>query len=458
MKTELLRQLPSVEQLLQTRIASGLVTAYGRPATLEAVRSALDRARLAIRAGRESPPTPEELLTAAEAHLSVLTTPTLRPVINATGVIIHTNLGRSPLSTAARQAVAGAAHSYNTLEYDLESGSRGSRSVHAHQLLTQLIGSEEATVVNNNAAAVLLTLTALAQGREVIISRGQLVEIGGSFRIPEVMAQSGATLVEVGATNRTHLHDYQAAINESTAAIMVAHHSNFRIIGFTAEPELAELGTLAHERGILLLHDLGSGTLLDTADYGLAHEPTVQESLAAGTDIACFSGDKLLGGPQAGIIVGRRELVTRIKKHPLARAVRPDKLCLSGLSATLLHYLKDEAPRQIPIWQMIAARPEELKRTARRWARQLDRAGVTAEVTPGESTVGGGSLPGETLPTWLVVIHHPRPDALARQMRAADPPVIGRIEDDRLLLDPRTVLPEQENLLLQVMQRLGQAE
>ncbi len=458
MNTELLRQLPGVEQLLQTRTASDLVAAYGRPATLEAVRSALEQARLAIRAGRESPPTPEELLTAAEAHLGALTSPTLRPVINATGVIIHTNLGRSPLSAAARQAIADSAHTYSTLEYDLGSGRRGSRSIHAHQLLTRLIGSEEATVVNNNAAAVLLTLTALAQGREVIISRGQLVEIGGSFRIPEVMAQSGATLVEVGATNRTHLRDYQAAISERTAAIMVAHHSNFKIIGFTAEPELAKLGALARERGVLLLHDLGSGTLLDTADYGLAHEPTVQESLAAGTDVACFSGDKLLGGPQAGIIVGRRELVTRIKKHPLARAVRPDKLCLSGLSATLLHYLKDEAPRQIPIWQMIAARPEALKRTARRWARQLDRAGLTVEVTPGESTVGGGSLPGETLPTWLVVIHHPRPDALAKQMRAGETPVIGRIEDDSLLLDPRTVLPEQEHLLLQVVLRLAQAE
>jgi L-seryl-tRNA(Ser) seleniumtransferase len=458
MNTELLRQLPSVDQLLQTSKASNLVDAYGRPAALEAVRNALDGARAAIRAGRDAPPTPEELLSAAEAHLGILTTPTLRPVINATGVIIHTNLGRSPLSASARQAVADAAHSYNTLEYDLESGGRGSRSVHAQQLLTRLVGAEEATVVNNNAAAVLLTLTALAQSREVIISRGQLVEIGGSFRIPEVMAQSGATLVEVGATNRTHLHDYQAAISERTAAIMVAHHSNFKMIGFTAEPELADLGALAHERGMLLFHDLGSGTLLDTAEYGLTHEPTVQESLAAGTDVACFSGDKLLGGPQAGIIVGRRDLVTRIKQHPLARAVRPDKLCLSGLSATLLHYLKDEAPSQIPIWQMIAARPEELRRTARRWARRLARAGLTVKVIPGESTVGGGSLPGETLPTWLVVIHHPRPDALARQMRTSDPPVIGRIEDDRLLLDPRTVLPDQAEPLLQVMQRLGQPE
>lgn len=451
MKAKLFRQLPSVEQLLQTPAADSLIVTYGRPATLETLRSALAKARDAIHAGRESLVTPGELLSSAEAQLGVLSAPTLRPVINATGVILHTNLGRSPLSVAARQAVAEAARNYSTLEFDLESGKRGSRSVHAQKLLTQITGTEGATVVNNNAAGVLLTLTALTQGREVIISRGQLVEIGGSFRIPDVMAQSGAKLLEVGATNRTHLRDYVGAITEQTAAIMVAHHSNFKIVGFTAEPKLAELGALARERGILLLHDLGSGTLLETADYGLAHEPTVQESLAAGTDVACFSGDKLLGGPQAGIIVGRGELVERIKKHPLARAVRPDKLCLAGLAATLLHYLKDEATREIPIWQMIAARPDDLKRIARRWARRLRQAEISTRVIAGESAIGGGSLPGATLPTWLVAIHHPRPDALAARLRAAETPIIGRIEDDQLLLDPRTVLPEQEKRLVEIL-------
>jgi len=458
MRAELFRQLPGVEQLLQTPAASGLIAVYGRPATLEVLRDALEGARDAIRAGRETPFSDGELLAAAETRLIVLTAPTLRPVINATGVIIHTNLGRSPLSAAARQAIAEAAHNYNTLEYDLEPGKRGARSIHAHKLLTQIVDTEAATVVNNNAAAVLLTLTALAQGREVIISRGQLVEIGGSFRIPAVMDQSGAKLVEVGTTNRTHLRDYEAAITEGTAAIMVAHHSNFKIVGFTAEPELAELGALARERGILLLHDLGSGTLLDTAAYGLAHEPTVGESLAAGVDIASFSGDKLLGGPQAGIIVGRRALVERIKKHPLARAVRPDKLCLAGLAATLLHYLKDEATREIPIWRMIAIPPGDLKRIAGRWAGRLKRAGIPIQVIPGESTIGGGSLPGATLPTWLVAIQHPQPNALAAQLRAAETPVIGRIEDDQLLLDPRTVLPEQEKLLLQIVQDVGRPE
>lgn len=449
MKVELLRQLPSVENLLQTVDATRLVAVYGRPATLEAIRGALAQAREAIGAGKQSGATIAELLAAAEAQLSAVTAPTLRPVINATGVIIHTNLGRSVLSAAAERAIAQAARSYDTLEYDLETGKRGSRSTHVQELLARVTGAEAATVVNNNAAAVLLTLTAMAHGREVIISRGQLVEIGGGFRIPAVMEQSGAELVEVGTTNRTHLRDYEAAITERTAAIMVAHHSNFRIIGFTTEPELVELSAMAHERGLLLLHDLGSGTLLETADYGLEHEPTVGESLAAGVDVTCFSGDKLLGGPQAGIIIGRKELVKRIQRHPLARAVRPDKLCLAGLSATLLHYLKDEAIHEIPTWRMIATSPDDLKRIARRWARRLTRSGIRARTMPSESTIGGGSLPGATLPTWLVVIPHASPNALAAQLRAAETPIIGRIENDQFLLDPRTVLPEQEQLLLQ---------
>jgi L-seryl-tRNA(Ser) seleniumtransferase len=335
------------------------------------------------------------------------------------------------------------------LEYDLETGKRGSRSVHASHLITQLIEAEAATVVNNNAAAVLLTLSALTQGREVIISRGQLIEIGGSFRIPDVMTQSGARLVEVGATNRTHLYDYERAITENTAAIMVAHHSNFKIVGFSSEPELAELGALARERGIFLLHDLGSGTLMETAEFGLEHESTIRESLAAGTDIACFSGDKLLGGPQAGIIIGKSKLVETIKRHPLARAVRPDKLCLAALSATLLHYLKDEVTLEIPIWRTIARQPKDLKRIAKRWSRQLEQSGLKVSVIAGESTVGGGSLPGATLPTWLLAIHCREPDRLAAGLRANEPAIIGRIEDQRLLLDPRTVFLEQEEQLLQ---------
>jgi L-seryl-tRNA(Ser) seleniumtransferase len=454
-KTELFRQLPSVEQLLQTSAVTALVEAYGRPLVLESLRHILDGAREAIRGGRDEPFADADLVAQAESRLVALTAPTLRPVINATGVIVHTNLGRAPLSTAARQAVETAARSYNTLEYDLTSGVRGSRSVHAQGLLARLVGAEAATVVNNNAAAVLLTLTALAHGREVIISRGQLVEIGGSFRIPDVMAQSGARLVEVGATNRTHLHDYERAITEDTAAIMVAHHSNFKIVGFTSEPALAELAALAHDHGLYLLHDLGSGTLIDTAPFGLAHEPTVQESLADGADVATFSGDKLLGGPQAGLIVGRAELLERIKRHPLARAVRPDKLCLAGLSATLLHYLRDEALSQIPIWRMIAASEETVRATAHRWVDDLRASGWQAEAVLGESMVGGGSLPGTTLPTWLVGLHHPSPSALGAELRAGATPVIGRIEDDRFLLDPRTVLPEQGGPLLDILRALA---
>ena len=386
-----------------------------------------------------------------EQRLATMLAPTLRPVINASGVIIHTNLGRAPLSAATRQAISEAALHYNTLEYDLEAGRRGSRSIHAQKLLVRITGAEGATIVNNNAAAVLLTLTALARGKQVIISRGQLVEIGGGFRIPAVMAQSGALLVEVGTTNRTHLGDYEEAITDETAAILVAHHSNFKIVGFTAEPELSDLAALAREHDLLLLHDLGSGTLLDTKVFGLAHEPTVQESLAAGVDIVCFSGDKLLGGPQAGLIVGGREAMERIMRHPLARAVRPDKLCLAGIEATLRHYAQDEAVEKIPIWRMVSTSSAEIKRTARRWARRLQSAGVPVEVISGQSTVGGGSLPGETLPTWLVAIQHPRPNTLASRLRSSDPPIIGRIEDDQLLLDPRTVLPGQEKGLVETL-------
>jgi L-seryl-tRNA(Ser) seleniumtransferase len=433
---------------LETPAGADLISSYGRPATVQALREVLDGSRQAIRADQTAPVGPAELLGAAEEALQVMVAPTLRPVINATGVIIHTNLGRAPLSRPALQAIAEAATDYSTLEYDLVLGRRGSRSAHAQRLLTQITGAAAATVVNNNAAAVLLTLAALTRGREVIISRGQLVEIGGGFRIPDVMAGSGAALVEIGTTNRTHLRDYEQAISEDTAAILVAHHSNFRIVGFTAEPALNDLGLLARDRGILLLHDLGSGALLDTAAYGLAHEPTVNESLAAGADVTCFSGDKLLGGPQAGIIVGRRDLIAQIGQHPLARAVRPDKLCLAGLSATLLHYVKDEATREVPVWRMISTSQGDLERTSRRWFRRLGRAGLSARVIPGESTVGGGSLPGATLPTWLVAIQHPQPDSLSARLRAAETPVIGRIEDGQLLLDPRTVLPEQEKALL----------
>jgi len=299
-------------------------------------------------------------------------------------------------------------------------------------------------VVNNNAAARVLALTALARRRGVVIARSQLVEIGGGFRVPEVMQQSGARLIEVGATNRVHLADYEAALAEKPAAFLRAHRSNFRLVGFTSAPELAELAPVAHAAGLPLIDDLGSGALLDTARYGLGREPTVQESLAAGADLVCFSGDKLLGGPQAGIIIGRAGLVARLKKHPLARAVRADKLCLAALSATLLHYIKDEAELEIPIWRMIAATPAELRLRAETWAAALG----CGQVIAGESTVGGGSLPGETLPTFLLAIETARPDRLLARLRQAQPAIIARVENDSVIFDPRAVLPDQEEDLL----------
>ncbi len=448
---QLLRQLPSVDKLLRLPAAYDLAQRYGHALMTDALRHTLDQTRQAILDGRAHTPMPATLVQNAREWLEELAAPTLRPVINATGVIVHTNLGRAPLSQAAMTAVQAIAAGYNTLEFNLETGKRGSRAVHAEQLLTRITGAEAAAAVNNNAAAVLLMLTALCQGKEVIISRGQLVEIGGGFRVPDVMAQSGAKLVEVGATNRTHLRDYARAISENTAAILVAHHSNYKIIGFTTEPSLAELAELAHENGIPLLFDQGSGALLDAGRYGLEPEPTVLDGLEAGCDVVAFSGDKLLGGPQAGILVGQEPLIQRLKKHPLARAVRADKMALAALSATLLPYLTVQAEAEIPVWHMLAYPLAELEATARAWADQLAEAGLAARVTDGFSTVGGGSLPGTELPTKLVAIQQPNVENLAARLRQRPLPVIGRIQADELLIDPRTVLPEQEEALLQAL-------
>ena len=449
---EELRKLPSVDRLLREEAIRALVEEHGHDLTVEAVRQALDLARQGILAGGACPPT-EELVEMARASLQALLRPTLRPVINATGVIIHTNLGRAPLSAEARAAMEAAARGYSNLEYDLEVGQRGSRYVHAEELLCRLTGAEAALVVNNNAGAVLLILSALAGGGEVIISRGQLVEIGGGFRIPDVMRQSGARLVEVGTTNRTYLKDYEEAIGEDTALLMRVHRSNFRLTGFVHEPSLGELVELGKKYGLDVVDDLGSGALLDTSLYGLAHEPTMQESIAQGAALVSASGDKLLGGPQAGIIVGRGDLVARLKRHPLTRALRVDKTTLAGLQATLLHYLKGEAQEKIPIWRMIATPLEAIQERAEAWAERLREAGAAASVVDGRSAVGGGSLPGETLPTKLVAIEADSPDELARRLRLGDPPVIGRIEGDRLLLDPRTVLEGEDELLLEAVRR-----
>jgi L-seryl-tRNA(Ser) seleniumtransferase len=445
-----LRQLPSVDRLLGETTLQDSIAAYGHRLTVAAVRETLELVRDDVRAGG-AVPSAEELAQRAAAHLRIHLAPSLRSVINASGVIIHTNLGRAPLSSAAQASMIEAARGYSNLEYDLASGGRGHRSVHCERLLCELTGAESALVVNNNAGAVMLALNGLAQGRGVLISRGQLVEIGGGFRVPEVMRQSGARLIEVGTTNRTHRRDYERVLkkNEDAALILRAHSSNFRVVGFTAEVELPELVELAQAYGVEVMDDLGSGALLDTAEYGLAHEPTVQESVVAGAAVICFSGDKLLGGPQAGIIVGKAEFVDPFKRHPMARALRADKLCLAGLQATLMHYLKDEATEQVPVWRMISASLDQVGKRARSWRRRLRQAGVAAEIVDGHSTVGGGSLPGETLPTRLVALSTDSPDRLADALRVGNPPIVARIDEDRLVLDPRTVLPEDERALLE---------
>jgi L-seryl-tRNA(Ser) seleniumtransferase len=451
------RQLPSVDALLREPAIVELGATYGRDHVASLLRELLNRARKAIGSGSPSPALDEwpDLLQAA---LERAARPSLLPVINATGVIIHTNLGRAPLSAAARAAVVDVSEAYSNLEYHLETGTRGSRHDHARARICRLTGAEDALVVNNNAGAVFLVLAALCQGADVLVSRGQLVEIGGGFRIPDVLRQSGARLVEVGTTNRTHVRDYSDALSEHTAAIMRIHSSNFRQIGFVAEPSLKELAHAAHgyvrEHGdsVLLIDDLGSGTLLETTAFGLAPEPMVQSSVSTGADIVTFSGDKLLGGPQAGIILGRREPIAALRRHPLARALRVDKMTLAALDATLLSYQQGRALQEIPVWRMIGAATNELQKRAERWLQRLQSSDVAdmteGAILEGQSAVGGGSLPGETLPTHILALRVDDPVTVAAHLRSQPTPVVCRIQKDHLLFDPRTVLPEQEEPLL----------
>jgi L-seryl-tRNA(Ser) seleniumtransferase len=454
---EALRRLPSVDRVLQEPQVAGWITSYGRGAVVGAVRDALDGLRQQITGGEmaawPADTAMDDLVARAYECLDDAVRPTLQPAINATGVILHTNLGRAPLSDDVLEAMRRVGQGYSNLEYDLDAGERGSRYVHAEELLCRLTGAEAALLVNNNAGAVLLALTALARDREVIISRGQLVEIGGGFRIPDVMAQSGAMLVEVGTTNRTYAADYERSISEATAALLRVHSSNFRIVGFSHQPALAEMVTLAHAHSLLLLDDLGSGTLLDTTPFGLPHEPTVQESVTAGADLVTFSGDKLLGGPQAGIIVGRADVLARLRRHPLTRALRVDKTTLAGIQANLLHYLKGEALTRVPIWRMISTSTDDVARRAQGLLGSLGAMASRCDLLPGRSMVGGGSLPEESLPTTLLALPADGPsaglsaDALARALRQGRPAVVARIQDDRVVLDLRTVLPGQDELL-----------
>ena len=433
------RDIPQVDEVARdARLADALGHALAVSVAREAVAAARDRAR------RGEAVDPDAVREDAVARATALRGALLGRVVNATGVIVHTNLGRAPLSAAAVDAVRAAAGATN-IEFSLDGGERGARAPAAAALLRALTGAPAAHVVNNNAAALVLALAAIARGSEVIVSRGELIEIGGEFRLPAIMEASGATLVEVGTTNRTRTADVRAAITERTALVMKVHPSNFRIVGFTAEPPLADVVAVAHEAGVPVLFDIGSGLL--SADPLLPGEPDATSALAAGADLVCFSGDKLLGGPQAGVLAGREDLVAACRRHPLARAVRADKTTLAALEATLVQHATG-AVDAIPVRRMIAARDTDLRPRAERIA-----AAVAGEVVEGHSVVGGGSMPGHTIPTPLVAVRDPQPDRLAAALRGNRPPVVARVENDSLVIDVRTVDPADDEIVVEALRR-----
>lgn len=443
------RNLPSVDTVLADKDMAAAAKSFDRDWVVDLVREELDAAREQIRQGADSPDA-DNLARSVLQRIEDTMRAEPRQVINATGVVIHTNLGRAPLSRAAIEASNQAAQGYSDLELDLSTGRRGSRQAQVQSLLLQITGAEAALVVNNNASAMLLGLSALASGKEVVVSRSEAVEIGGGFRVPDVLRQSGSALVDVGTTNRTYVRDYDDAVTENTAAFLKVHASNFRVEGFTASVETTDLVEVGARKGIPVLHDVGSGSLLLTEKYGMAHEPTPQESIKDGAGLVFFSGDKLLGGPQAGIVVGKKDLVDVLARHPLARAVRIDKLSLASLTATLVHYLKGEAETEIPVWRMISTTEAALKKRAKSWQTGLE---CPSTVEKSRSAVGGGSLPGETLPSWVLSLDCQETSAeeVMRRLRESSTPVIARIEEDRVLLDPRTVLPEEEGSLLDAL-------
>lgn len=451
-KKELLSSLPKVDLLLEDE----RITASGyksRTMLVESVRETLDKYRRGILEGRISDYSFQDIADDIISTLKQKESFHLRGVVNATGTILHTNLGRAVLSEEALNAIIGVASGYSNLEFNLEKGERGSRYSHVESLLCKITGAEAAMVVNNNAAAVMLVLSTLAKGKEAIVSRGQLVEIGGSFRVPDVMEESGASLHEVGTTNRTHLYDYENAINENTGVILRVHQSNYRIMGFTEEPDIEELIKLGRQHGIPVVEDIGSGIFVDLSKYGLSPEPTVQASIAKGMDVVTFSGDKMLGGPQAGIIVGKKQFIEAMKKNQLTRALRIDKLTLAALEATLKLYLDEErAVKEIPGLRMLTMKPEELKKNAVRLLRALrkrlgDRAQMRIEKS--FSQVGGGSMPTEQLETYVVSLTSPlyTPDAIEERLRMHEVPVITRINKDKLIFDVRTLLPKDYKIL-----------
>lgn len=457
----LLRTLPKTDEVLSHPVLAETVAAVPRALVVDAVRDSIEDARGRLLSGAsDAAPTTESVARDAIARATLAARPSLRRVINATGIIVHTNLGRSVLSERATAAVAEVASGYSTLEYDVESGERGSRHSHVESLLTRLTGAEAAMAVNNNAAAVMLGISGLARGREAIVSRGQLVEIGGSFRIPDIMAESGATMVEVGTTNKTHLSDYEKALNVNTGLLLKVHSSNYRVVGFTDEVGLEELVHLGAMHGVPVMEDQGSGVLIDLAKYGIANEPTVGASVAAGAAVVTASGDKLLGGPQAGLLVGRFDVISRLKKHPMARALRLDKMTLAALEATLFAYLEEErALSEVPTLRMLTAPRSEVRVRAESLAHRLRAAlGDAADVTTADdiARAGGGALPLADIPSAVVAIA-PRAmsvgklEALVRC--GGEPAVVARVKDDRLLIDPRTLLSSAEED--EVVERLG---
>lgn len=463
-RRQLLRQLPAVADLLLHWQQQPETAHLPRSVLLQAIRQGLAAYRQELQL---SPP--ESLPPALDQHrlqqlikweLQQRLRPRLRRVINAAGVVIHTNLGRSPLPPVVLEHLQDIGGHYSNLEYNLALGRRGSRHDHLEELLRELTGAEAAIIVNNNAGAVLLSLNTLALGREVIVSRGQLVEIGGSFRMPDVMRLSGAILREVGTTNKTHLHDYETAINDQTALLLKVHTSNYRLVGFTKEVSLPELVALGRKYGLPVAEDLGSGCFIDFSRYGLEPEPTINQALATGVDLVMFSGDKLLGGPQAGVVLGRRDYIDRLKRNPLTRALRPDKLTLAGLEATLQLY-RDEnrAVETIPTLRMITTPAAVVRRRAQNLARRLRRLvaePVTITVRPSIARVGGGALPQVELPSFALVLQHPEWPAhrLEESLRQAEPPIIGRLEQNLLWLEVRTILPEDEKILLAALSHI----
>lgn len=455
--TALLRRIPAVDDLLGNAALKQLAAELGHRIVVRAARTVLQDLREGISAGKISDFSTANLAEEIAATARELAEYSLQPVINATGVILHTNLGRAPLAGKAVEHLAEVAGRYSNLEYDLDAGRRGKRDTHTDSLFAELVGAERTLVVNNNAAAVFLTLNTLAEGGEVIVSRGELIEIGGSFRIPDICAKSGARLREVGTTNRTRLADYAAAINESTCALLRVHPSNFRIMGFTERPELRELADLAHQHHLPLIEDLGSGCLMDLRPLGIQDEPPVGASLRDGADVVAFSGDKMLGGPQAGIICGRKEFLDRIRRNPLFRALRVDKLTIAVLEATVRLYL-DGNIDAVPALRMMRLPLKELAARAAALAGKLSGVpSISAQVEDGQSVIGGGSTPGQSLATKLVAVGHSRLSAqeLEDALRRDRPPVIARVERDRLLLDLRTVFDGQDGAIVEAFERLA---